>query len=156
MTRPSAGNPATRLVFTLILLLPALTGCAEPFIVLAGSALSGEVKDPPADWSEFTPVQVVQLETQPDDPYSINIWMAAIGNDIYVATSEDGTTWTDYIGANPDVRLRIGEILFELEANRVIHQEERSRVAAEYVKKYDLDGEENWVMNGQVYRLDRR
>lgn len=112
--------------------------------------------DPPADWSALAHVQVVQLETRPAEPYSVNIWMVAVGPDIYIATGEDGTNWTGFIEDDPDVRLRIEDKVYELEASRVIDQQERDRVAAAYVAKYDLDADDNWVMTGQVFRLDRR
>ncbi len=134
-----------------------LAGCGEdPFIVLPGGALAGEVADPPADWSEHKDVDEVQLETQPEDPYSVNLWVAAIGPDIYVATGEDGTNWTENIDRQRDVRLRIGTTVFELEARAVTDQAERASVAAEYVRKYDVDVDDNWVQAGKIYRLDRR
>lgn len=133
-----------------------LGGCEEPFVVLPGEALQGSVMDPPADWSAFADLDIAQLETNPADPYSVNLWVAAIGSDIYVATGEDGTNWTKHIELNRDVRLRLKADVYELEARRVNDPEEVARVAAEYVRKYDLDAEDNWVLEGQVFRLDRR
>jgi hypothetical protein len=158
MTQLAAGLPATGLPgsrATLVLLL-ALAGCAEPFIVMSGGALSGTVVDPPPDWTEVGAVDVVQLEVQPADPYSVNIWSVARGADIYVATGDDDTNWTVMIEEDPDVRLRIGTQIYELEARRVGDSREKRAVAAEYVSKYDLDAEDNWVLDGQVFRLDRR
>jgi len=142
------------LVFGIWLLL--LGGCAEPFIVLSGGALTGEVADPPVDWTELNAVDVMQLETRPSDPYSINIWAAGLGPHIYVATSEDGTSWTEFLAEERDVRLRIEGVVYELEAVPVVDAAERAAVAAEYVRKYDVDEEDNWVSVGQVFRLDRR
>lgn len=141
------------LLATLVLLL---AGCAEPFIVFSGGALSGTITPAPEDWSELNQVDVVQLETQPADPYSVNIWAAGIGPNIYVATSEDGTNWTEHIALSRDVRLRIAGAVYELEAHPVTDPEERAIVAAEYVRKYDVDEDDNWVTVGQIYRLDRR
>jgi len=133
-----------------------LAGCAEPFIVMAGGALSGEVSDPPVDWTPLNSVEVVQLETSPLDPYSVNIWDAGIGPDIYVATSADGTNWTEHLDIDRNVRLRIENRIFELKAMPVTDPEERARVAEEYVRKYDVDADDNWVSEGRIYRLDRR
>ena len=132
-----------------------LGACSEPFIVLPGDALQGEVTDPPTDWNEVADIDIVQFETRPDDPYSINLWMVVLGPDIYVATGEDGTNWTAHIADNPDTRIKIGNQIYELSAMRINNPEEQARVASAYVDKYDLDAEDNWVMEGQVFRLDR-
>lgn len=159
MTHLAAGHPAIRptpvRVMSLVLLFLA-SGCSEPFIVMSGKGLSGTVTDAPPSWSAFEDVDVVQLETRPSDPYSVNIWMVAIGKDIYVATGADDTNWSVNIAEDPDVRLRIKGDIFELEADKVTDDREHRAVAAAYVKKYDLDEEDNWVLHGQVFRLDRR
>ena len=92
----SEQSPGFRSVIGLLLIAVAatLSGCAEPFIVMAGGQLSGEVTDPPADWSEFNDEEIIQLETRPEDPYSVNIWMIASGPDLYVATGDDPTRWS--------------------------------------------------------------
>ncbi len=138
------------------LTLLLLAGCAEPMIVLPGGALGGTRGDPPADWTEYNDIEVIQLETRPEEPYSINIWAAGIGGDLYVATSADGTRWTEHIDRNRDVRIRVLDTIYELEAVAVLDHEERQRVAAEYVTKYDVDSDDNWVAAGRIYRLDRR
>lgn len=159
MTQPADGHRAIRSPgnrVTLNILLLFLAGCAEPFIVMAGGALTGTVMDPPPDWSEFNTIDIVQLETSPSEPYSVNIWMATIGSDIYVATGDDDTAWTVNIAEDRDVRLRIGTRIYELEARQIFDDRERRAVVAEYIPKYGLDADDNWVMDGQVFRLDRR
>ena len=133
-----------------------LAGCEEPFIVFAGGELSGEVAFPPDSWSEFDQLDTVQLETQPDDPYSINIWAVSVASDLYVATGEDGTNWTEHIAKDAAVRVRGGSTIYELEARLVTDTAELARVSQAYVSKYDLDESDNWVMQGIVFRLDRR
>ncbi|MDH3642322.1 MAG: hypothetical protein OES38_09515 [Gammaproteobacteria bacterium] len=133
-----------------------LGACSEPFIVFSGGELRGEISDAPSDWSQFNAVDTVQLETQPDDPYSINVWATGIGPDVYVATGDDDTNWTKHIEAHRDVRLRIEQQVFELKAIRVRDPDELQRVSAAYVDKYGLETDDNWVMTGQVFRLDRR
>jgi hypothetical protein len=163
MTRGIAGWSARhrtgyRLAISLLLIsfTTALTGCAEPFIVLAGDELTGEISDPPVDWTELNEEEIIQLETRPDDPYSVNIWMIGHGPDLYIATGDDPTNWSENIDQNPDVRVRIRGTIYELEAHRVDDLEEKTRIGAEYVRKYDVDDDDNWVQNGQLFRLDRR
>jgi len=57
-----------------------LAGCSEPFIVFAGGELSGETAAPPDDWSALRDEETFQLETRPEDPYSVNIWAVGIGS----------------------------------------------------------------------------
>ena len=163
MTQGIAGSSLCRrtgyrlaVSFMLITSATALSGCAEPFIVLAGDELSGEVADPPVDWTSLNDEEIIQLETQPDDPYSVNIWVVGSGPDLYVATGDDPTNWSAHIDANPDVRVRIRGVIYELEASRVDDLEEKVRIGAEYVRKYDVDDDDNWVQDGQLFRLDRR
>ncbi len=152
--RSSGSRPAIGLL--LIAIAATLAGCAEPFIVMAGGQLSGEVMDPPADWSAYVDEEIIQLETRPEDPYSVNIWMIASGPDLYVATGDDPTRWSRILDENPDVRVRIQGQIYELEAYRVDDVEEKTAIGAEYVRKYDVDDDDNWVEEGQLFRLDRR
>jgi hypothetical protein len=136
--------------------LVGLAGCSEPFIVFAGGELSGEVETPPQDWSELATEETFQLETRPEDPYSVNIWAVGIGRDVYIGTGPDGTNWSSHLEQDPRVLLRVGETLYPLQARPVTAREERTRVAEAYAEKYELDRDENWLKEALVYRLDRR
>ncbi len=140
----------------IVALAVLLGGCSEPFIVFAGGELSGEVAEPPADWSDIRDEETFQLETRPEEPYSVNIWAVGIGEHVYIGTGPDGTNWSDYIREDPRVRLRVGETIYPLRAEPVTDRQERRQVAAAYAEKYGLDREENWLQNALVFRLDRR
>lgn len=140
----------------LLLLLAALTGCGDPIVTLPGGTLSGTVTPPPADWSNVANVKTIQVEFRPSDPYSHNVWGVGIDRDLYIATSGKGTRWTPFVAADPYVRARVGESLYELTAVPVTDADERARVAAAYVTKYDVDADDNWVAEGLIFRLDRR
>ena len=146
--------PAIRATFLVATL--SLAMACEPMSMLPGGTLTGEVQPPPDEWSVAADAEVIQLETRPADPYSINIWGAGLGPDLYVATGVDGTTWTEFIDRDPRVRIRIGEAIYELTAVHVDDAREKSQVAAAYVAKYALDPQDNWVNEGMVIRLDRR
>jgi hypothetical protein len=163
MTQLVAGKPAIRsmsqwvsLSLLIFSLTGVLSGCEEPFIVMSGDVLQGTVSDPPADWTALNKVRVVQLETRPESPYSVNIWMVGLGPDLYLATGDDATAWSEHIDDNSNVRVRISAALYELEARRVTDNREQHTVAAAYASKYELDVDDNWVLDGQVFRLDRR
>jgi hypothetical protein len=139
-----------------LLALTSLAGCSEPFIVFSGGELSGEVDQPPADWSGIAEEETFQIETRPAEPYSVNIWAVGIGPHVYIGTGPDGTNWSEYIEQDPRVRLRVGQTLYPLRAIAVTERDERQQVARAYAEKYELDPEENWVKDALVYRLDPR
>jgi len=136
-------------------MLVLLAGCSEPFIVFSGKALSGEEREPPADWSELAAIETLQIETRPDDPYSVNLWAVGIGPDLYVGTGPEGTRWSRHVQADPRVRFRVEDVVYALVAQPVLEPEERRRVAAAYVDKYELDSDGDWVTDALVFRLDR-
>jgi hypothetical protein len=121
--------------------------------ILPGAELPGQTQTPPLNWTDVP--DVIQVETRPSDPYSINIWGVGIGRDLYIATSADGTAWSEFIGIDSSVRARIGPLLYQLEATSVLDPNERADVATAYVSKYDLDSDDNWVATGLIFRLDR-
>jgi len=132
-----------------------LAGCDKPFGFIPGRELDGNEVPPPQNWTEIDSIPTVQLEFRPDKPYSINIWAVGIGSDMYIATNEDGTRWTEYLQQTPMVRVRVQESVYPLNAVRIQDATERQNVAAAFIAKYNLD-EDSWVATGQVFRLDRR
>ena len=148
--------PRSALRWSAALALLAAAGCTEPFGFIPGGELEGEVEPAPADWADLEQRDNVQLELRPGSPYSINMWAVGIGPDVYVATREDGTRWTEYLEQTPAVRVRVEASIYELVAVRVRDREERHAVSTAFAAKYDLPPSDNWVVGGQVFRLDRR
>jgi hypothetical protein len=70
-------KPAQRIA---VLLCLTLTAC-EPLIMIPGGALSGREHAVPASWDFAADVETFQLETTPEDPYSVNVWGIAVGPD---------------------------------------------------------------------------
>ena len=124
---------------------------------MPGGALSGTVQAVPAAWGELGTVDTVQLETRPDSPYSVNIWGVALGANYYVAAGSGETSWTRNIDANANVRLRIGQSVFELRALRITEAGELSQVRVAYGAKYEMsDDQREQSGRAAVFRLDRR
>lgn len=134
--------------------LAALAACSEPFVTVPGGELAGQTLDPPAEWVAVP--DTFQLETRPHDPYSINIWGVGVGPDLYVATSADGTSWTGYLDADSNVRVRLHDDIYPLRAAVVEDRAERDRVARAFADKYEVDPGDGWVIEGMIIRLDRR
>ena len=132
-----------------------LAGC-EPLWVLPGGALGGTESRVPDDWAFSDTVDTVQLETG-TDAYSVNVWGVAVGPHFYVAASRgDDSRWARYMVQTPAVRLRIDDAVYPLRASRVEDEGELATVTAAYVRKYEVERDENFVTTAWVFRLDAR
>jgi len=149
---------------TIILLLAALLLAAcGPLGPFPGGELSGELeREPVSDWSFLDAHETVQLETRPDDPYSLNIWIARHGGRAYISTSlilgEENPAeraWVQHVGENPRVRLRVGRTLYELRALRVLDPGEAAAALETLLAKYEVDPGER-SNRAWIFRLDAR
>ena len=128
-------------------------GCSEPLVTIPGGELSGTDRQPPESWGKVP--DTIQLETRPVEPYSINIWGVGVEGDLYVATRGGGTAWTAFIEDDQNVRVRIDDGLYHLQATLVEEVGERDRVTMAYAEKYEVDPYEGWVSDGMIFRLER-
>jgi hypothetical protein len=143
----------------LLALVSALAiGCGGPLAMIPGGKLSGTVQPVPSDWGFSDEYEDVQLETRPSDPYSVTIWGVAVGARFYVASGRGlESAWAKYIEADPDVRLRVGENVYELRAVRTDDPQDRVRFMAALKKKYDgFEPDEDEAEAAVLYRLEVR
>lgn len=135
-----------------------LSACGDPMGPMPGGKLDGELTAVPDDWSFTAATEDFQLETDPDDPYSVNIWAVDIGPVLYVASGGGETTWSENMQENGNVILRDGTNLYPLHATKVSDVEELQRVLKRYEDKYDLGeiGDEAEPSEAVVFRLDPR
>ncbi len=95
--------------------LIALAACGGPFLVIPGGELKGEiVNEPVTDWSFVTDL-FADLETRPDDPYSVELNYIIKDGTLYIDPAE-GRRWLDHIRADPRVRVRFGGKIYPLKA----------------------------------------
>ncbi len=95
--------------------LIVLTACGGPVFLIPGGELSGEiVTEPVADWS-FVTYRFVDLETLPDNPYSVKVNYMVRGGVLYIDPSE-GRRWLENIRSDPRVRVRFGSRIYPLKA----------------------------------------
>ena len=134
----------------------ALFGCSEPMGPFAGGALSGPSATAPAAWDAVP--DTVQLEVRPTDPYSVNVWAVGIGPLLYVAGDPQGKNWIEYIRADGNVRVRVGNAIYSLAAVEIDNADEQRRVVDAYVAKYEEDPADglSFVANGGIFRLQPR
>lgn len=136
--------------FWVILALLITQGCADK-IPFSSGALEGVVVENPTDWSKVGEPSIIQLETQGDTPYSVNLWVIGEGDKLYVFAGANRATWIEHIETNPNVRLRSGGKLYELAASRVTDATEFEWFAQAWDKKYghrprNENVAETWLM----------
>jgi len=130
-----------------------IAGCSGPFVLLPGGALEGTTAPTPESWAFTDDVSTVQLETQPADPYSVNIWVITLDDALYVHAGENRATWVEHMEADPNVRLRVNESIYELVVSRVDGQEEFDRFSDAYEQKYGRRPRNESVVEAYLFRL---
>ena len=143
---------------TVLLAISALVLACGPMGPFPGGRLSGDVAaDLPDDWSFADAQETVQLETRPSAPYSVNLWGAGIGGRFYLASGGGGDArWVEYIAEDPNVRLRIGDTIYELRAVRVEDDAEGERFVEALTRKYDWEPSAEERENAWLFRLTPR
>lgn len=115
---PAARQASRRRVLALATVALTALACGGPMLMLPGGELSGtEVTEPVDDWS-FVDDAFVDLETRPEDPYSVELNYFVKEGKLYIDPAE-GRTWLDYIRADPRVRVRFGDKVYPLKATLV-------------------------------------
>lgn len=142
------------LATAVVLLSVGVHGCSGPFILLPGGALEGETSPAPSDWSFSDEVSTIQLETRPEDPYSVNIWAVGRGGVLYVHAGANRAAWVENMEADPRVRVGVGEEIYALEASRVTDQEEFAQFANAYEVKYGTRPRNENIAEVYLYRLE--
>lgn len=124
---------------TLAALLTAVRFSSGPFGPIPGGRLSGElVVDPTPDWSVLDSTKYVQLEMH--GPRSVELVVVRVGRDAYVgANYPDQKVWPAIVAAHPDVRLRVGNRLYDRRAVRIADADESRRLLAAASSKYGFD-----------------
>jgi hypothetical protein len=105
----------TRGVALVLAVLVAGAGCSGPFLIFPGGELAGEVVTEPATGWSFVSDRFVDLETRPDDPYSVELNYFVVDGQLYIDPAE-GRKWLGHIRADPRVRVRFGGKIYPLEA----------------------------------------
>lgn len=131
-----------------------LLGCG-PIVMIPGGELTGTVREIPASWAFIDEVDTVQLETRPDDPYSVNIWCVRVGEALYVGGSRE-SAWTTNAAADPNVRLRVGEDLYELAAVEATSDVEVEGFLSATAAKYDRELDPEMRAESILFRLTPR
>lgn len=142
-------------VGALLLVAVLLAGC-EPQDRRPGLWLRGEPEPLPSDVA-FTDAHMeiaIQVGTPYGLPHSVTIWSARVEDRLYVgAANPEQKRWPDWADARPDVRLKIGDRLFEARLQRLEDADELAAVQQAYTRKYDLDPERGGPTLSRYWRV---
>ena len=145
-----------RFLSTLIATALVAAACSGPFLLFPGGELEGEVAPVPTDWSFTDEISTIQIETRPSDPYSVNIWATAAGGALYLHAGANRARWVEYLEADPRLRIKVEDRLYELVAIRVSDVEEFARFADRYEVKYGNRPRNENVSEVYLLRLEGR
>jgi hypothetical protein len=118
--------------------LASISLACGPLGPIPGGRLSGEVVNSPMeDWSFASDVETIELETLPDDPYSVSVWFVSQGSRLWVASGGgDKSKWAQNLSSDPRARLRIDGKLYERRAVRAEEHAEQDEVLVLFQTKY--------------------
>jgi hypothetical protein len=132
----------------------ALAACGP----VPGGSLSGKLTPPPSDWSAALPDgrEICEVESRPADPHSIQLECFLYQGGLYVQSHRwvnapwwPTRSWALIWVEEPDVRVRLGDSLYEVNATRVTDGQLRTSVLEH--RGYDP------VPEGiEVFRFDRK
>ncbi len=141
----------------MVLLALSCAACSGPLGPFPGGQLEGvEHTGAVTDWGFAADVEVVQLETNPAEPHSVNTWIAVVDNRLYIATSlilgaenPAERDWVKHVLADPRMRLRIVDKIYPAKLTRVADAAEATRIKQILLNKYGEDSSEqsatDWV-----------
>jgi hypothetical protein len=140
---------------TTILLGILVTGCAE-YLPISSGALGGKVLPLPLSLNRITQDKIIQLETGTNEAYSVNLWVVEVEGYLHVFAGDNKATWVENMEQNSNVRLRSGDEIFELEADRVNDPRIFELFSRAWEAKYGNRPQNESVEQTYLYRLRPR
>jgi len=128
-----------------------IAGCA--FIPFSGGKLEGAITPIPSEWSNITGVDIIQIETNPSDPYSVKLWITVMDNVPYIHAGTNLSTWVEHLQVNPELLLENDGKLYKLKTERVTSADEFKRLGEVYKTKYGNYPRNLNIQEVYLYRL---
>ena len=136
-----------------LLLVLAVTGCNGPFGLLPGGTLDGEVKPAPSDWAFAGDFGTIQLETRPEDPYSVNLAYTVLDGHLYINAGDTETQWVKNMAENSLVRMRMDGAIYPLRSERVTDSAEIAAFGKAWTSRSSFYRDPAELEQVWVYRL---
>ncbi len=126
---------------TALVLSLVATACFDPEDQRPGLRLTGDPVAIPADWSFTNDHREIAVEVQSPYflPHSVTIWCAEVDGVLYIgARNPESKRWPGWVDADPEVRLKIGERLYEVKLIPLDQPKRIDRLRQAYAAKYEL------------------
>ena len=123
------------LTYVLVALMVILLGVAlaAPIGPMPGIRLGGSPATVPAQWSSVDLPEEVLLATSAGVlPHVVIIWVVESDDRLYLI-GDPASTWVEGVTASPDVQLRIGDNVYDMQATRI---EGRQDLFQMYIDRY--------------------
>jgi len=132
-----------------------LAGCG-PLGPVPGDAIDGQSIPAPQGWASSDAADVITLETNPADPYSVNVWGVGVGPFLYIGASDPESTWAQNMEQDERVRVRIGNAIYDLKAVRIDDPAIQTVVRQAFIRKYEMDPDEDAFEGAALFQLEPR
>jgi hypothetical protein len=125
-----------------LLLLTLLAGAAlfagvGPLDFVPGGWLWGPVREPVQDWSFTDAIAEIQVQTHVGPlPWSVTTWVMSEGGGLFLGASECDRVWTHRAMEDPEIRLRIDGVVYEMRAHVAGDAALGARLAPVVLHKY--------------------
>ena len=136
--------------------LMLLSACSSDMLPFSSDALEGTVTVPPDNWTQVASQEIIQLETNPADPYSVNLWIIGEDENLFVFAGGNRATWIEHIEKDANVRLKIGNNIYELKAARETDPEVMQWFAGKWDEKYGRRPRNENVEEAYLIKLTKR
>ena len=136
-------------------LLLGLMACGD-HLPLSGGALTGEPAAAPISWVDVATDDIIQLETQGEAPYSVNLWTVLVDDDLHVFAGDNYANWVEHIEGNALVRLQSDNLVYALKAERVTDPGHFEQFAQAWETKYGNRPRNESVQETYLFRLSKR
>jgi len=111
----AAAPPVSRIPSLAVVALALVAGCGGPAGIIPGGELSGEEATSNA-WSDVVSESGrLDLETRPEDPYSVRVNFVFRDGNVYIDPAE-GRQWFEHLMADRSVRVRIDDRVYRARA----------------------------------------
>ena len=111
-----------------------------------GLGLSGEVHQQAVeDWSFTSDAYEIFIETVTSYwiPHSVTAWCVMVGDGLYVSADDaDQKSWVVNVARNPNVRIKIGEKVYEQKLVPVTDATTMASIDSGFARKYEYEEEE--------------
>lgn len=105
-----------KLTSILLLMMMALGGCNGPMAFIPGGSLKGQQASAVGgNWQMAAGFESLELETRPEDPYSVRVYFTLRDGNLYVDPDRE-RTWYGHLAADASVRIRFADVIYPASA----------------------------------------